>query len=222
MNKLFCSILIFVFASIPLLAQQNTKPVPTSPVKAITDLKNGVLIVRLTSEYRKLEALEELLENGDISVETEANLPLKMTRIEVERDLENDLWVRNFKAHYQFSDILFAYDTLRMDALIKNDGKNCFLDEDMKINPSLSLNGRPFLMLYKGIISEGSGAEAVLFRDANFVQLKKPFPYFVRTTRFMYVFNSIFKGSIADARNIEQVVKKIEKKLNKFYNTWVN
>ena len=71
-------------------------------------------------------------------------------------------------------------------------------------------------MLYEETLPD-SGAEAVVFRDANFQQLSNPFPYYVKTTGFMLVFNAIFKNSIADDRNIRRVVRKLNKNLEKFY-----
>ncbi len=213
MSKIFSFISIFVFVAASLTAQQTI----STPTKAIIDLKEGVLIVRLTSELKKINALNELLENGDLSYNTRSQLPERIKKIKIDRDTENALWIEHFKTFYNFSEVLFAYDTLRKEALWNDDGKNCFLGADMKIDPSLSLNGRSYLMLYKGNISDGSGAEAVIFRDANFKQVEKPFPYYVKTTGVMYVFNRLFKSSIADNNNIARIVRKIDRKVKKFY-----
>jgi len=97
-----------------------------------------------------------------------------------------------------------------------NDGRNCFLNQDFEIDLSLSLDGKNFLMLYEETLPE-SEAEAVVFRDASFQHLSKPFPYYVKTTGFMLVFNSIFKNSIAEDRNIRRVVRKLNKNMEKFY-----
>ena len=200
MSKIFSFISILVFVATSLTAQQTI----SSPIKALIDLKEGVLIVRLTSEFRKLKAIEEA-----------AFVSLESTReIIQKRDAENKLWRRHFKRYYSFSDVLFAYDTLRKEALWNHDGKNCFLGEDMKIDSSLSLNGRSYLMLYKGTVSNSQSA--VIFRDANFNEVERPFPFYVKINSLSHIYNSLFNSFNADDINIARIVRKIDRKLRKF------
>ncbi len=208
---------ILLFSITAIFAQTVIEvPDKSYPTTAIRELKNGILIVRLTSEFKKIKELNRILEEGDISPQTKMNLPNKIQKIIEERDAENSSWITYFENEYNFSDVYFAYDTLRKEALLGNDGKNCFLNKSFRINPSLSLDGRKFLMLYKETLPD-SGAEAVVFRDASFQQLSNPFPYYVKTTGFMLVFNALFKNEIAEDRNIRRIVRKINKKLETFH-----
>lgn len=186
--------------------------------QAIEDLREGVLVVRLTSDYKKIKELNRLIDEGNISGYAKGTAEDRIRKIQFEREAENELWIRAFDEFYQFSEILFAYDTLGRKALAL-DGKNCFLNPNLEIDPSLSLNGRPFLMLYfSNINSEtGSGAEAVIFRNSDFEELSKPFPYYVKTTNFMFIFNKLFKPSISKPKNIGRVVKKLNRNLERFY-----
>ena len=203
MSKIFSFISIFVFVAASLTAQQTI----STPTKAIIDLKEGVLIVRLTSEFRKLKAIEE---RALASLESAQEIIEK-------RDAENKLWRKHFKRYYSFSDVLFVYDTLRKEALWEHDGKNCFLGEDMKIDSSISLNGRSYLMLYKGTVSNSQSA--VIFRDANFKQVERPFPYYVKINSLSHIYNSLFNSDNADDINITRIVSKIDRKVRKFYET---
>lgn len=188
----------------------------SSPTTAIRDLKDGILIVRLTSDYRKITELERLRKEESVSVENRLKLPERLRKIKAIRDRENALWIEHFQNEYSFSEVYFCYDTLRKEPLLYNDGKNCFLNKKFKIDPALSLEGRDFLMLYKGSAGE-AGVEALIFRDASFQELSKPFPYYIKTTGLMYFFNKIFKESIADDRNIRRVVRRLDQKLHSFY-----
>jgi len=216
LHKLFITTFL-LFCTTTIFAQTEVEvPEKSYPATAIRELKDGILIVRLTSEFKKLKELNRILEEGDISASTRARLPHQIQKITEERDAENSSWITHFKNEYTFSDVYFAYDTLRKEALLGNDGRNCFLNQDFEIDLSLSLDGKNFLMLYEETLPE-SEAEAVVFRDASFQHLSKPFPYYVKTTGFMLVFNSIFKNSIAEDRNIRRVVRKLNKNMEKFY-----
>ena len=186
--------------------------------QAIQDLKEGVLVVRLTSDYKKVKELNRLIDEGNISSYAKGNAEDRIRKIQSERNAENRLWMQGFEEHYGFSEILFAFDTLRRKAL-SLDGKNCFLNDNLEIDPSLSLNGRPFLMLYFGNINSetGTGASAVIFRNSDFEELSKPFPYYVKMTNFMYFFNKVMRTSSAEVRNMERIVKKMNRNLERFY-----
>lgn len=213
----FYTITLLLFCTTSIFSQTEIEiPQKSSPSQAIRDLRDGILIVRLTSDFKKVKELTRILEEGDISPQTKMSLPNKIQKIIEERDAENSSWITYFKSEYKFSDVYFAYDTLRREALLGNDGINCFVNKSFKIDPSLSLEGRKFLMLYKETLPQ-SGAEAVVFRDASFQHLSDPFPYYVKTTGFMLIFNVLFKSSIAEDRNIRRIVRKINSKLEKFY-----
>ncbi len=216
LHKFYATALL-LFCMTPIFGQAKVEiPKKSTPTEAIRDLKDGILIVRLTSEFKKIKELNRILEEGDISAQTRASLPNKIQKIIEDRDAENSSWITYFETEYNFSDVYFAYDTLRKEALLGNGGENCFLNKSFKIEPSLSLEGRNFLMLFKETLPD-SGAEAVVFKDASFQELSKPFPYYVKTTGFMLVFNSLFKNEIAEDRNIRRIVKKVNKKLESFY-----
>lgn len=177
-----------------------------TPEKAIKDLKKGVLIVRLKSDFKKIEAMKQ------------RNMTVLMNQTVEKRDTDNRLWMEAFEKHYEFSEILFSYDTLGRTAL-KNGSTNCFLNSDFETDPSLSLDDRPFLMLYWGSKGDNSGLspDGLVFRDSDFQVLKKPFPNFVKISNFNSNFNKLIKTSNAKRVNMERVVKKINKRLSGFY-----
>lgn len=179
----------------------------TSPGKAIRDLKKGVLIVRLPGEYNKIEKMQRL------------NMTEKAQKVIAKRDEENKLWLEAFTKNYTFSEVLFAYDSLRKSTLDAG-CKNCFLNADLEIDTNLTLGDRPFLMLFHGNANAetGSGAEGLIFKDPNFKALERPFPYFFKTVTFGYLINKIIKkDSWAESQNIKRLVLRLEERLTEFY-----
>ena len=185
----------------------------------IEDLKNGVLVVRLTSNFSKINYLKRILSKGKLSPRAAEKTAKRIHKFETEKISLGKEWMKAFSEYYDFSEVLFVFDTLSRKA-IANGMQNCFLDENLNINPSIKLNNRPFLMTFASQVDSenGSGAEAIIFKNADFMPLRKPFPYYVKTVSASYIFNKIFKPSISERKNIERIVKTMNRKLTRYYN----
>lgn len=187
--------------------------------EAIKAVKEGVLVFRLISDYKKIEALKDILSQPDLTSRTRVNVEDRIRTIILERDAKNKMWIELMQNHFTFSDVLFTYDTTSAKSLNTQDGINCFLNEDLTIDATKSLENRSYIMAYFGQTSNatGTGLDAVLFKNSAFEKLTKPFPYYIKRTRFTYYKNVLFNPAMADRRNIEKVAEKINEELTDFY-----
>lgn len=200
LKKIALSVVLLVFIFTGLQAQM-------SPGKAIRDLKKGVLIVRLKSDIKKMEVMKKRNMRATIN-ETIEN-----------RDKENGVWMEAFEEHYKFSEVVFVFDTLRQAAL-ESGCESCFLNSEFKIDSTISLEGRPFLMVFQGNADRATttGARGLILKDKDFQKLSSPFPYYIFMPSFIITWNGGIRfGKRQEPLIIERTVKKLERKLNSFY-----
>jgi len=209
--------LLFLF-SIPAQAQaQQTDPKERGKA-VLDDLRSGVLIVRLPSDHRKTTALQEALDNDDLSETNKNYLQRELEGTKIERKKLNEELMQAFAENYTFSDVLFMYDTAMS---LLNDGRQrgYFLDSMLQVDERLSLENRPYAVLRWGNTdqSTSTGAESLVLMDAQGENLTPPFPHAFKINRIGYLFNKFFSPSVAEERNFEKIVQKIEKQWTNFY-----
>lgn len=209
-------IAVLILGSLPFLIFCQNEKAGTSPIEV---LKNGCLVVRLESKHRKLKEISRLVEEGDLSDKTRATLSEKLGKMKSERDEKNKLWMEHFGKHFNFSKVLFTYDTTSMQVLKNQGGKGSFLNAQLEIDPQANLGNSDFVLARFGTTDsqEGTGLSAMIFQNADFKDLTKPFPYYVKLTSFGYYFNKILAKNIAEPRMTEKVVKKANAKLKDYY-----
>jgi hypothetical protein len=221
MNRFILLCIFSVFLPAVVLTQTYAeKELATQQSKAaIKAVKEGVLVFRLQSDYKKLNALRDILAQPDLPSRKEVTVKDRIRTIILERDAKNKMWIELMKFHFTFSEVLFTYDTTSANSLNELDGMNCFLNEDLEIDSAVKLDKRPYIMAYFGHTSNatGTGLDAVLFKNADFEKLTKPFPYYIKRTRFTYYKNAVFNPAMADRRNIEKVSEKINEELTDYY-----
>jgi hypothetical protein len=172
---------------------------------AIMDAKNGVLVFRLPSDFKKIQFLEKK------GVDTK--------EIIEEREASNKLYIQYMDYSFNFCKVLFTYDTTSRASLLQNDGRNCFLNENLEIDSDQSLEGRPFVQSYFGNTAAfgGSGVDAILFKNSDFKNLLPPFPFYVKINRFGYYFKLIFDKQNAEGYNIQSIAQSMNNKFNDYY-----
>lgn len=221
MNRfiLLCIFSIFLPAAVLTQTFAEKEMAAKQSEAAIKAAKEGVLVLRLQSDYKKLNALRGILAQPDLPSRKEVTVKDRIRTIMLERDAKNKMWIELMNFHFTFSDVLFTYDTTSSTSLNEMDGMYCFLNEDLDIDSTIKLNNRPYIMAYFGHTSNatGTGLDAVLFKNADFENLNKPFPYYIKRTRFTYYKNAVFNPAMADRRNIEKVAEKINEELTDYY-----
>lgn len=150
---------IFIFAFQLLSAQES----------AIKELKNGVLLVRLSTSQNQIDFLRK---QGN---EKEAK------DLENEQKIENDLIISSFTTAYTFSPVYFFYSNHALDISNGNYQNNIFdanhhpitMDEEKKV----------FIAAFGQTLS--SRITGLIIYDQQLNQLKKPFPYLTRKYPFL-------------------------------------
>lgn len=199
-------------------------------------LHEGTLLVRLKTEEKKIAALEskgktELAERTR-SLRREQNLRI----------------VDAFQKHYTFSKVVFFFNTDSRKVL-EHQWEGIFLDNNLERDPSIRFdttqgfyigeidvleadtakhadmpywdpNTKKMEHTYYGSPSDFSRC-ALVIRDRNFIQLRRPFPYYVscesEQTSDMVVrtINTAIKPSVYQA--VEKMNKKLHKKYRKYF-----
>jgi hypothetical protein len=192
-------------------------------IAQIKQLRAGALLVRLHTNANVIEALRK---KGKIE---EANV------IERKQKLVNAKVVAAFKAEFrfcptyfffstysklvsekQFEQVSFVNDSLETDSKIKMTESNFFTAELGEIEQDtakylseytkeLDGNGN-YRMTPSYIGGANPGFEVVAIKSDRFVQLRKPFPFYVRTYSTLF-----FK------RSLNKTIKILNRKLNKYY-----
>lgn len=165
----------------------------------ITALKNGALLVRLKTKEKSIEAYYK---SGAFSL---------AKKIEAEQAAENRLIMSMFKEHFTFCPVYFFYThhTKQVQAGVK---QGIFLNNDLQPDPTIVLPADTFYIAEIDALLETLPDEepdepdsqpadkqsqhahttlqrVLVIKDQNLIQLRRPFPFYVRLTfdQFMYL-----------------------------------
>lgn len=171
---------------------------------SIDKLKKGVLIVRLKTNKKGIDAMLSM------------GLEKKAQKAQRQIDADNKAIINAFKDMYSFSDVYFFYSNNTQNV---RDMKfeNIFLDENLKVDKSIKLN--PLYTFYmigdfdkvrtlndKGEYDGSSSliSRAIVMKDRDLEQMPRPFPFYIKAGNKNQIQNHVF--------NLNQ-------QLNWFYNS---
>lgn len=186
--------------------------------EAIVDLHNGALVVRLKTYNNKTTRLKELIANPEVKDKDREKLEKDLVTTIAERDSYNNDLVAAFKDNYKFSTVYFMYDTSSV-ALKNGERKGFLLDENLRVDPTISISEDSIFMMYTGTLdpAEYSGMEALIITDSRFEVLPAPFPFYIRVNSFGLVLSRIFSPKQSVKRDTQKMISKLEHKLTEFY-----
>jgi len=210
--------LILVFLSAGLFAQDTCRVLSTAQ-ENLNYLHNGTLLVRLHTRKPSIDALKA---KGLI---TQAE---KLRNLQSRENIE---LIAAFKSRYEFSKVLFFFNT-DSDLLLDGDLDQIgFLDDSLKVDPNILFPSTGYLIAELTYVQQDTsnpeqfkthshekdvqesgyvggaygGFHALIIKDQCLNQLKKPFPFYSRTWKSLGVLD------------MEDVVKKLNRKLfNRF------
>lgn len=164
--------LLFLFSLFlcSLLGAQN---IPTDQ-EAYHILKEGVLLVRIPQHTKTLDALKK---QGKIKDVEELTLLIK----------QEDYETRSvFKAEYNFGKVYFFYSSDSKN-ILEGEWTGHIFDADSQV---VDLPPCSFLLAEFGETQSARIGGLVISAPVNgtFIQMKKPFPYFVRRSEFLGLF----------------------------------
>jgi hypothetical protein len=180
----------------------------------IAQLKEGALVVRLKTNHLLVEAL---LKQGRTQQAEEKRIQTMAA---------NRNTMRAYMDHYNFSKVYFIYSH-SSDSLLKGTRSNIFLDTTLRVNPSIVMTEKFYLIAERddaynssiGFVPEDSATlvreqgnavreMAVIVKNKYGHQLKRPFPYYepdrpgARSDEGSTVF--LYRGSDAIAFRIDK------------------
>lgn len=184
----------------------------------IKELHEGTLLVRIPTQHKKIAALEALLQNDQLPTANRQRLEdqLETTRQEA-RNFAHYV-IEAFDTAYDFSKVLFMYDT-DMAALQSSSPGGFFLNREGKADTSIVLDQPNFYLLRFGF-STGeatSHTDAMIIADASIQDLQKPFPYEVRLTDFIATVGQLLPAPEQEKKDIIRSVAKLNRNLQKFF-----
>jgi hypothetical protein len=182
---------------------------------AIHAIKDGVLILRLESNHRKIEEMERLADRNDLNEEEKSKWQMRVTAVKEDTRRRNRWLADAFAAKYDFSKLLIMYDTATQ--LLKQGVKSgYFLNQNLELDAEASLGEAPYRLVRFGKASyeRSSSASGLVLLDQDFRELRSPFPYFVSLNIFEKVRRQVNEKK---PEYYEALVAKLVHRLNKFY-----
>jgi hypothetical protein len=233
LEAIFRNVLSLVFLLITSIGIAQIKKVAKDPfqtkshvkdvsVNQINMLKNGVLLVRLKTKKKSIDALRKL------GKEKQAN-KLESNQLELNQKIVNA-----FRNRFNFCPTIFFYSDYSNAVRTKSFNQIFFLNDSLQHDSSITLDQTEYFLIaefshieqdsakhfdhyYKAQGENGYeqrsqyyggpnvGFPALVVKTDQFVQLKKPFPYYVKTQEFVI------------KRKPDGVVKKLNRKIQRFY-----
>ncbi len=197
--KKICFCFLILVGATPLLAQKSNPAMAAR--QQINDLKQGTLVVRLRTQQFKIDALNTI------------DRPQTAKKITQQQRQINLQLVQDFKNNYTFSNqkTVFFYSTQTND-FKANNWQNLFLNDSLEADPNIKIDtSKPIFVAEIAPIesqNQSLGITALLIMDRNLMQLKPPFPFYVRP---------IDKIAYNNTRRKTGDVGILNKKLEKFY-----
>ena len=184
----------------------------------IKKLREGVLVVRLPSNQRKIDALQALIDGGELNEKDQQRMEGQLNETIENTRKANKRIITGFNQHYNYSEVVFMLDTA-VHALKRGQHTDIFLNDSLVLDPAIKLKGRDFFILRFGKLSQenSTGFQAIILSDANFKDLYKPLPYFVRINRLGSIIGTILPRPEQAQRNVDKIVIKLNKNLRRFY-----
>ena len=218
--KLIFIFFIGLFFSIDCLAQKLSRADRRAIAeRAIEDLENGSLVLRLKSKRNKIRELNKLLANPDLNVNNvlKSRLKKKLERTIADRDRYNLILIKAFETHYTFSDVYYMYDTATI-SLRDGERKGIFLNEKMELDPSIEMKEGPFFIMRGGNTDNTTttGISGLVVMNAELEDMQRPFPYFTRSKKIDNFFRRLFFPKKFIGSNANDAVKQFERNLYKY------
>ncbi|MFQ5447274.1 MAG: hypothetical protein ACE5FF_10090 [Saprospiraceae bacterium] len=224
MNRLTLIATFLVFASAA-FGQYDAGPAPYDTLtaeqrkemalSAIHAIKDGVLILRLESNHRKIEEMKRLASRNDLNEEEKTTWQSRVAAVKEDTRRRNQWLVDAFAARYDFSPLLIMYDTATQ--LLKQGVKSgYFLNENLEPDAEISLGEAPYRLVRFGKASyeRSSSANGLVLLGQDFRELRSPFPYFVSLNIFEKARRQVNESK---PEYFEALVAKLVHRLTKFY-----
>ena len=157
----------------------------------IDSLAKGALFIRLKTKSKQIAILKK------------NNMHEQATKMKAELKAENLSIIKAFRAHFKYCPVYFFFSHDSKHIKQGDLGKVNFLNDDLLEDQSITYNGDFFLIGEFSLVEghsnssgnakdsqEGyrttSGFSAFVIKTHQFEQLKRPFPYYVKTNKTIF------------------------------------
>lgn len=170
--QLLTTLFLVALLSIAVSAQSERHDLKKESVlQQLAQLQKGSLVVRLSSNHRKITELERLANSPDANEKSKARFKKMLEQTRTETRQEGLDVMKAFANNYNFSKVLFMYDTASVQ-LKKGVMGGYFLNKDLEVDPSIQLENDNWLLIY---FRHESPASFMLL-DQEFEAVQHPFP----------------------------------------------
>jgi hypothetical protein len=178
-------------------------------------LKNSTLVVRLSTGTSKAKALQKLIDSPNVEEKDRRRYQAMLEKSMKEVRNQNQGLIAAFRNQYSFSKLMFMPDTSATQ--FKNGARQgIFLNDNLEIDPSLSLVGDCMVAFYGTSLSDmNTNNEGINVVDQYLQPIPYPFPAFVGRTSIRRMFEEIFNKSTGE-EHFEKLVAKFQKRLEEF------
>ena len=161
---------------------------------AIQQLKNGYMLVALHEKSLAINACKKKGFNG------------MANKIKLAQQQENKSIANAFLAEFNFTKVYFFSDTNAQEVL--KHPSQWILNRDLNPVKSTDFTDSSFFLIaeFGRLSGNESGFEALRIIDKHFNEMQRPFPFYVRSNKWLIV-----------KRKHQEVVKALNEELVKFY-----
>ena len=182
---------------------------------SLGSLQQGTLVIRLSTGSNKAKALEKLIGSPNVKESDRRRYQAMLEKSRVDIQNQNQWLAAAFRANYSYSKIMFMPDTSATH--LKNGVRNgIFLNENLVLDPSLSLSGDFFVAFYGTSLSDmNTNNEGINVVDQQLQPMPYPFPAFVGRTSIRRMFEEFFNKDTGE-EHFEKLVAKFQQRLEEF------
>ena len=176
-------------------------------------VQTGGIVVRLATNARKIEGMQDVLDNGQLSAPNQHRLEERIKETIEETREQQELTVRLMRENYDLGPVYFIHDSTLV--LLQGDAPfGYFLGDNLEIDPNID---RPedFIIARIGYTdaSTTARAEAMILTDRELQPLPSPFPNAITFNNLGYTFNKLLAPDIAERRRLEGMIQRLQNKL---------
>ena len=195
-HSLFLIIMVLPFLSFAQNTPPSNEELRQRANHSFVVLKENVLLVRLKSNIKKINALKEY------------GYDIKAKEFQNNQDVENKKIIKSFKDEFSFCDTYFFFSENSNLVRAKDFSEPIFLDGNLEVDPSVVLPTDSFLIAEFGHVMSDPGPYkdfyisdsedgfnkrtsywagpnlrfgALIVMNDQFVQIRRPFPRYART-----------------------------------------
>jgi len=184
----------------------------TQAAENLQELRQGILIVRLPSQSKKLAALAAMAENSEATETARERAKGQLEKAQADAKAEATIIQASFSNYFDYAPVLFMYDTAT-PKLTKGKRSGFFLDKNLETSSAV-MDKESFFVLDIGFTDPANSSRSFAFiiKDRSYNSLQAPFPYAQRINTPALAFDQLM-GRNSMEKYYRKAVIRLNKKL---------